>query len=341
MATSGSTNYTATAEDIMTLALRQCGALGEGEVLNDTQKNETILPLNLLVKTWQAAGLRLSAVKTAYLFPEIGKNDHSLTNTVVKNRQNDFVGISDTSIKDQYALGPLQQFTVEDDFAASQGTSSFVYYDPALLAQGLRIGDIVGFYSSADNSITWGTVTVHQSSSGDYRFQASDGTGLILPSVGDICYVLTQKAPRPLKILEAYVLVNGLNTEIPIDVISRNEYDALSNKSASGVPNQIYYDPQRTTGIASIWPQTDDVRNYIKLRIKAPIEDFDAATDEADLPQEWLLPLAMNLASLIAPSYGVPAEDFKKIEMLAAKYYEMVFDFEQETETSMYIEPEM
>lgn len=338
MATSGSTNFTANANDIIALALRQCGVLGEGESMTDSQRTESVLPLNMLVKTWQAAGLRLSAVKTAYLFPELAQNDHQLTNSVVYNRPNDFSGASDLDIKDQYAYGPLQSFTLTQD----SDSSDRVYYDPAVLDQGVRLGDIAGIYSIAEGTLKWGTVTVHQlSGASDYRVQISNGSTILTALTGDTLYILTAKAPRPLKILEAYVSQYGTNTEIPVGIISRREYDALSTKVTSGLPNQLYYDPQRTTGVVSIWPRTNDVRNYIRLRIKAPIEDFDAGTDEADLPQEWLLPLAMSLALLIAPSYGVPSEDFKKLEYLATMYYDMVFDFEQETETSMYIEPEM
>ena len=340
MATSGSTNFTANANDIIAVALRQCGVLGEGEDMTDEQRSETILPLNMLVKTWQAAGLYLSAVKTAYLFPEVGKNDHKLTNSVVYSRQGDFTGSSDLSIQDQYAYGPLQTYTLTDEWTGTQGDGNWVYYSTTELTEGIQVGDLVGIYNATEATREWGQVTAHEDVSGEYRFQVTGGSGSTIPAaVGDTIYVLTKKAPRPLKILEAYVRQAGQVSDIPIDVVSRNEYDALSTKQSTGIPNQIHYDPQRDSGICSIWPQTDDPRTYITLRIKAPIEDFDAGTDEVDLPQEWLLPLAMNLALLMAPSYGVPAEDFKKIALLADMYYNMVFDFEQETETSVYFQP--
>jgi hypothetical protein len=40
-----------------------------------------------------------------------------------------------------------------------------------------------------------------------------------------------------------------------------------------------------------------------------PFEDFDAAIDEPDFPQEWFDALKYGLATRLAPEYGVPATE--------------------------------
>jgi len=62
MATSGSIDFAATRDDIITEALEQLGALGEGESPNAAQLASCGRTLNMLVKAWQGEGLNLFAL---------------------------------------------------------------------------------------------------------------------------------------------------------------------------------------------------------------------------------------------------------------------------------------
>lgn len=99
---------------------------------------------------------------------------------------------------------------------------------------------------------------------------------------------------RPLGVVAARRQDSSGN-EIPIWVYSRNEYMDLPTKSTQSPANGVYYDPQ-LTGTLYVWPtgSTGDVTLIVTF--KRPIEDFDAATDNPDFPQEWYLVLVKNLA---------------------------------------------
>ncbi len=64
MATSGSTNYTCTRDDIINRALRIVSAIGQGETPDTTAINEAATALNMLVKERQADGMQLWKVQT-------------------------------------------------------------------------------------------------------------------------------------------------------------------------------------------------------------------------------------------------------------------------------------
>lgn len=63
MATSGSTDFSVTRDDIISRALRLIGAIAQGESPTTEQLNEAAIALNGLVKAWQADGMPLWALK--------------------------------------------------------------------------------------------------------------------------------------------------------------------------------------------------------------------------------------------------------------------------------------
>jgi hypothetical protein len=59
MATSGSTNFALTRDDIITVALRRINELGTGETPSATRVTECAMALNMIMKEWQADGMQL------------------------------------------------------------------------------------------------------------------------------------------------------------------------------------------------------------------------------------------------------------------------------------------
>lgn len=204
MATSGSTNFSTTRNEIIDGALRILGVTAQGETPNATQYTEAATALNMLVKAWEADGMPLWAIK-----------EYSLTMT--------------TSVA-SYRIGEGQ----------------------------------------------------------------------------------TINTPKPLKIIQAYFHNDASNIDIPMMLLTRNEYNTLGNKEATGQPIQFMYDPQRGYGDLKLYPVPDSTAtasgNYIRLVYQRPFEDFDASTDEPDFPQEWFHALKFGLADALAPEYGVPMQ---------------------------------
>jgi hypothetical protein len=62
------------------------------------------------------------------------------------------------------------------------------------------------------------------------------------------------------------------------------------------------------------------VDNAVKMTVAKPIEDFNAAGDDADLPQEWIRAIIWGLADEIADDYDVPEPKRTRLERRAAQY---------------------
>ncbi len=122
----------------------------------------------------------------------------------------------------------------------------------------------------------------------------------------------TINTPKPLKIIQAFLRDTSTNVDIPMRIITRDEYNRLGNKSSTGQPIQIYYDVQNTYGDLYVFPTPDSTsvsNKRIIIVYQRPFEDFDASTDEPDFPQEWFDALKHGLADRLAPEYGVSIVD--------------------------------
>jgi len=220
MATSGSTDYSQTRDDIIKRALRLIGALAQGESPTTDQVTEAAVALNGLVKAWEADGMPLWAIK--------------------------------------------------------------------------------------ERAIT---------------LQANTNT-------------YTLNTPKPLKVIQAWYRNTASNVDVPMRVITRDEYNRLGNKSSTGTPIQVYYEPRRDDGVLHVFPTpsaTDAANVSIYIVYQAPFDDFDQATDTPDFPQEWYDAVTYGLATRLAPEYGLPIPDRKTLwqEMCIIKQDALNFGLEE------------
>jgi hypothetical protein len=108
---------------------------------------------------------------------------------------------------------------------------------------------------------------------------------------------------RPLRISSARISVSSVET--PLMEMSRQEYFDLPIKTTTGRPSAYYYDPQLSLGKIYLWPTVaTGVTATLKFSYQRTVEDFDAAANEPDFPQEWFECLAYNLAARLAPKFG-------------------------------------
>lgn len=212
MATSGSSNFATSRNELISGALRVCGAIAQGETPSATLISEAAEALNMLVKAMQADGMPLWAIKK-----------YSVTLTAT----------------------------------------------------------------------------------GDYTI----GTGS------------TVNTPKPLKIIQAYLSYTSSSVDVPVRIITRQEYELLGNKTTSGYPNQICYEPLLTTGTLHVYPVPDATvaaACTLKIIYQRPFEDFDASTDEPDFPQEYYHCIKLLLADVLAPEHGLSIQDRQDLSKRAA-----------------------
>jgi len=230
MPTSGSTNFSTSANTVINGALRIVGALAQGESPTAAQTTEALEALNMMVKTYQVDGMPLWAIK-------------------------------------QYSV-PL-----------TLSVNSYII-----------------------------------------------GVGAAI------------NTPKPLKVIGAFLHNTSTDLDIPMRIVTRQEYNLLGNKTTEGQPVQIFYEPLNTTGVLHVFPapdQTSATNTTITIVYQRPFEDFDTTADEPDFPQEWYEALKFGLADRLAPEYGVPIVDRNDIRSRAKELKDSALSFGTE-EGSIY-----
>lgn len=138
----------------------------------------------------------------------------------------------------------------------------------------------------------------------------------------------THNTPYPIHLLQAVRLDANTSTRIPMEIIADYDYNHLPS-STSGVPLQLTYQAKNNIGTIKVWPIPDSYSASnvtAQLTYLRPLEYFSAATDTADIPEEWVSALIYGLAVRIAPEYGVPLEDRKLLLSEAERYLKIAED---------------
>lgn len=108
---------------------------------------------------------------------------------------------------------------------------------------------------------------------------------------------------RPLRILNARLVRSGIET--PMQELTREEYDDLPLKSATGVPTTFYYDRQREASLFYVWPVLAAANGEtIKIAYEREFEDQTDLTAVPDVPGEWWDAVVYGLAARLADDYG-------------------------------------
>lgn len=149
-------------------------------------------------------------------------------------------------------------------------------------------------------------------------------------------------ALRPLRVSDAFVRFVASNNDVPVEVKSRRHYFNLGQKTSTGVTNTLFYDQQLDRGVLFIYPVALSTGTHeLHLTVQNPLQDINLATENADVPQEWLLALAWNLANELATINGLPEFMIKHIGQQATLYREGLSDFDSaEEDVSVYFHPE-
>lgn len=149
----------------------------------------------------------------------------------------------------------------------------------------------------------------------------------------------TTNVAKPIKIYQVLLHDNTTNVDIPMVALSQQEYQSLSQKDAiSSTPIQYYYENLRTTGNLYVFPKPDTsgaTSKKLQIIYQSPLADFDASTDEPDLPQEGIRALKWALAAELSYEYGYPPKE--RIELInRAEQIKRDFFSSVEEESSLY-----
>lgn len=310
MSTSGSSDFTRSRNQIISRAARQINAIRAGSTLKAQEVSDWSEALNAMVKRWQATGIHVWTTTEATLFPQASQSRYALALTGADHATQSYTA------------------TTLSSAAASGATSLSV-----ASITGISSGDNIGVVLSG-GTLYW--TTVNGAPSGSTVTLTAGLTGAA--SSGNTVFAYTTKIVRPLKIVDArrYNIASGLETPISEydgGLMARHDYQALPNKAQTGTINRAFYDPQLSTGYLYLWSPPATVTDLVKFTWHRPIQDFDSASDNPDLPQEWIDPLVFNLAVVMAPEYQVPTETFNMVASMAQTFLDAVGGYDREAES--------
>jgi len=146
---------------------------------------------------------------------------------------------------------------------------------------------------------------------------------------------------RPLRVLDNCFIREG-TSDTTLDLLSREEYFALGDKSTEGVPNSIYYDPQLTNGVLYVYvtPDTATAASHeIHVKYSKLLDDVDSALDDVEIPQEWFRTLRYMLAADLGVEYGLADTRPATLNMIsgrAAKLRKDLVDWDVENVSTQF-----
>lgn len=290
MALSGTIDFTLTRNQLIKRALRLIGASPLGQTPSNEEIADAAEVLNIMIKAWSAEGIRLWKLTEARLFLDVSTKKYSLSSAATS-----------AHCATSYSSTTLS--------AAASNTDSTITVSSI---SGISSGDYIGVQTSSTD-IHWTTVNGAPSGSTVTLTDAMDADA----ANGNTVWFYTTKINRPLRIVDAR-RSNTSSIDTPIAVVSREEYFMLPSKDSTSNVNQIYYDPQLTTGYLYVWPISNTVNDFIDFTFADTIQDFDTLTDNPDFPVEWFEAIYYNLAVRLCPLYGVDSTEREQLKTEAA-----------------------
>lgn len=311
MATSGSIDFSVSRDDIIEEALMHLGVIPEGGAPTSDQLTDNSRTLNIMVKAWQARGINLWAIEKITLFLEQDKQTYTTGTDHIALTS----GVTRTALASDGASGAT---TISVDSATG-------------IADTYAIG-----VELDDGTMHWTTVS-----------GAPSGTTITLTSglasaasTDNVVYVYTAKisALRIKSVIEVIRRNKDLQ-DTPLEIVARKDYFNLGTKGSESKVNQIQFQPNLTSSVITVYPQSDNETDTLELICKRTLEDFDAASDTPDFPQEWYEALYVGLAARLARKYRLSIAERKELKEEAEKALTDAEGWDREQETSIYFQP--
>lgn len=105
----------------------------------------------------------------------------------------------------------------------------------------------------------------------------------------------------PTKIVSAWIRdANGF--DFPLEIISQEEYAALTDKDVAGQPEKLCFIKSGATGTVLLWP-VPDAADTLYIESTKRLGSY-ALTDPLGLPQEYERPLTLNFAVEYGIEFG-------------------------------------
>ena len=269
--------------EIITEALRILRIINGTQAASGDLITSCSTALNLLLRSWQADGLHVWTQQTGVLFQ--------------------------TTSQAKYSTDADRLCDIDDLVLTALGAAESIGQTVLTVASstGMTAGDEVGILLD-DASMQWTTIVTVDSPT---QITVTDALTDAAAS-GNNVYAFTTRLGKLVKVYDDTRVRNmttGTSTsynETPIFLFSRQEYNILSNKTNTGLPTQIYFQPLRDASAFYLWPVPNNSVNLVLFTYERNLLDFDTPTNFADAPAEWTRAFVWSLAAELIPRFGIP-----------------------------------
>ena len=105
-------------------------------------------------------------------------------------------------------------------------------------------------------------------------------------------------------VLDMTLTRSGVDT--PVIFCSRSDYLNIPEKATEGRPDRCFIDKQRDGLVFTFWPVPENSTDIITFNAVRKFEDYDTASDTADIPYHFYDAFAAEMAFRIAEKWSPP-----------------------------------
>lgn len=303
MATSGTTSYAQSFNEVILDAFQIIGAYGIGRTVSSEDMTFARSLLNKMIKSWATKGLHLYSKEEGVLYITPGTPSYILGSTAKATKSSDEII---TLLNGNHTISSTS-LTVDS-------------------TSGMATSDKIGIVLT-DKTIHWTTISTITTST-----SLTIATGLIsAASDNGLIYTYTTTLDKPLRILDCRKRTGSGSdiNDLPIMEIGYQDYQNFPVKNSGTSPTQFNYKPQNTYGTLYLWPCPSDGSERIMFTYERILEDLTNTSDNFDLPSEWLEPVTYQLALRLARPFG-KASAMNDILPLASQMLNNLLDWDAE-----------
>lgn len=147
---------------------------------------------------------------------------------------------------------------------------------------------------------------------------------------------------RPMRILDNGYYLNQDSSQRPIYMVSREEWNRLSNHAGQGPVTTYYVDKQQTYMKVHFWliPDAEAALGTAHLLVQQQAANIVSLNDSINFPIEWFMWLRWALAEDL--STGQPEAIMNRCSAFSMKYRDMLQDWDvEDVSTSFTPDPRM
>lgn len=305
MPTSNSTNFAMNTQQTCEAALRLARVLGIGQSVDAQVMTIARQNLNIMIRHWENAGVRIWGIERAILFPLYGQQRYDIP-------------LVNGGVPSAYAC-------LETDFrqnslsvAASVGDSFITLTDAVQYVA----GDYIGIASEANGLMFFKVNSVAGQVVNLFEVGTTTPASLPYAALADAIVVgFTTLAWQPLRIIEARRRDLSSNIEVPLLLLGKFDYERIPNKTMQSIPLQMYNQLKIEHTESWLWPTTAYSNWAICYSFERRYQDSDTGTDSMDFPPEAYEALRYGLAARLGDEFPIDPNRQAMLEQKAAGYF--------------------